>query len=71
MSENTAIHLRVTGMTCGHCVAAVRRRSAPSPASPTSHVDLATGDVTVGSDRALTHDEVAAAIDEAGYQLAC
>jgi copper chaperone CopZ len=33
-------------------------------------VEVATGDVTVTSTRPLTDDEMAAALDEAGYQLA-
>ncbi len=60
---------RVTGMTCGHCVGAVTREvSALEPVTDVQ-VALETGDVTVQSARPLTHDEIAAAIDEAGYEL--
>jgi copper chaperone CopZ len=34
------------------------------------HVDLDSGQVTVTSTRPLDHEDVSAAIDEAGYELA-
>jgi copper ion binding protein len=60
----------VTGMTCGHCVAAVKEEVGAIGHVTDVAVDLATGRVTVASDRELTHAEMAAAIDEAGYELA-
>jgi copper chaperone len=69
MSETTRIY-RVTGMTCGHCVGAVAQEVGALADVTDVHVDLATGDVTVTSARPLTDDEVAAAVDEAGYALA-
>ncbi len=60
---------RVSGMTCGHCVNAVTQEvSALEPVTGVQ-VELESGDVTVESTRPLTHDEIAAAIDEAGYEL--
>jgi copper chaperone len=61
---------RVTGMTCGHCVGAVTREVAALEAVTDVQVELSTGDVTVESTRPLTDAEIAAAVDEAGYQLA-
>lgn len=61
---------RVTGMTCGHCVAAVKEEVGAIADVTDVQVDLATGEVTVSSARPLTHDEITAAIDEAGYELA-
>jgi copper chaperone len=61
---------RVTGMTCGHCVAAVQQEVGAIADVLDVAVDLTAGRVTVGSGRELTTAEVAAAIDEAGYQLA-
>ena len=61
---------QVTGMTCAHCVAAVESEIGAIADVTDVTVDLATGRVTVSSDRTLGTDEVAAAIDEAGYQLA-
>jgi copper ion binding protein len=61
---------RVTGMTCGHCVAAVEREVGAIEGVTAVSVDLPTGHVVVVSTRPLTDDEVTAAIDEAGYELA-
>ncbi|MFC7492791.1 MULTISPECIES: heavy-metal-associated domain-containing protein [unclassified Nocardioides] len=61
---------RVNGMTCGHCVSAVTSELGSLDTVTDVQVDLATGDVTVQSGRPLTEPEVAAAIDEAGYELA-
>ena len=60
----------VTGMTCGHCVAAVEEEVGTIADVTHVAVDLASGRVTVGSGREVTTAEVAAAIDEAGYELA-
>ena len=60
---------QVTGMTCGHCVSAVQEEVGAIADVTDVAVDLATGSVTVDSGRELTPAEVAAAIDEAGYQL--
>lgn len=58
----------VTGMTCGHCVAAVRSEVSKVPGAGDVTVDLATGVVTVSGspDDAAVRD----AVDEAGYALA-
>ena len=66
---NTATY-RVVGMTCGHCVASVTAELAKLRGVTGVDVDLDSGDVTVLSDRSLDLDEVRAAVDEAGYQLA-
>jgi copper chaperone len=60
----------VTGMTCGHCVAAVKEEVGAIVDVTDVAVDLATGRVTVASDRVVTPAEMAAAVDEAGYELA-
>ena len=60
----------VTGMTCGHCVAAVRSEVAKLAGVETVDVDLDSGEVTVTSDRRLPADEIAGAVDEAGYEVA-
>jgi copper ion binding protein len=61
---------RVTGMTCGHCVAAVEQEVGGLAAVSDVAVDLGSGQVIVTSSRPLTVDEMAAAVDEAGYELA-
>ncbi len=60
----------VTGMTCGHCVAAVKEEVGAITDVTDVAVDLATGRVTVAGRREVTPTEMAAAIDEAGYELA-
>ena len=59
----------VTGMTCDHCVRAVTEEVGAIPGVTAVEVDLATGDVTVSSTQEIAHDQLAAAVDEAGYQL--
>ena len=61
--------LNVAGMTCGHCVAAVRDELTALPGVREVDVELATGAVTVVSAQPLDPTELAAAVDEAGYTL--
>lgn len=60
----------VTGMTCGHCVTAVSTEIGKLTGVSDVRVDLDTGTVTVTSSAPLVDAEVAAAVDEAGYELA-
>ena len=64
----------VTGMTCDHCVHAVRTELKEIPAVTDVSVDLVaagTSTVTITSDTPISEAEVATALDEAGdYQLA-
>lgn len=61
---------QVAGMTCGHCVAAVTEEvTAGVPGVSQVQVDLASGQVTVTSDRPVDQDAVKDAVEEAGYQL--
>lgn len=59
----------VAGMTCGHCVNSVGSEVGALAGVTDVKVDLATGELTVTSDAPLSRDAVAAAVDEAGYQL--
>lgn len=62
----------VSGMTCGHCVAAVTEELQRLPGVQAVHVDLVPGGastVTVTSDQPLDAGSVAAAVDEAGYSV--
>jgi copper chaperone len=59
----------VSGMTCGHCVSSVRSEVGKLVGVREVQFDLATGAVTVMSDGPLDASAVAAAVDEAGYQL--
>ena len=60
----------VTGMTCSHCAGAVSAEIGRLEGVRDVRVDIATGQVTVTSDRDLSEDEVREAVDEAGYHLA-
>ncbi len=62
----------VSGMTCGHCVAAVTEEISKLPGVEKVSVDLVAGgesSVTVTSESPLAEDTVRDALDEAGYQL--
>ncbi len=60
----------VTGMTCGHCVASVQQEIGRIDGVTGVEVDLASGRVQVESAGPVDQAAVAAAVDEAGYQLA-
>ncbi|MER7083486.1 heavy-metal-associated domain-containing protein [Saccharopolyspora kobensis] len=67
MSEAT---YTVTGMTCEHCVLSVTEEVGEIAGVTGVRVDLPTGAVTVTSDQEIDVDQVRAAVEEAGYQLA-
>ena len=68
MGQSTSTY-SVTGMTCDHCVGAVRTEVANLPGVAEVDVDLASGRVTVTSDEPLDQAAVRAAVAEAGYQV--
>lgn len=62
----------VNGMTCAHCVSAVTEELTGLPGVTGVTVDLVAGGtsaVAVASDAPLDEATVAAAVDEAGYEL--
>jgi copper chaperone len=63
----------VTGLTCGHCVGAITSELSVLAGVTDVQIDLVvegTSTLTVTADQALTEDEVAVALDEAGeYKL--
>ena len=66
----TSTTITVTGMTCGHCVGAVEAELGQVQGVHSVEIDLATGAVTITSDGPLDPATVAAAVDEAGYEVA-
>jgi copper chaperone len=72
MSVETPFRARVTvtGMTCQHCVMSVTEEISELDGVTGVDVDLESGTVTVLADREVGRDEIAAAVDEAGYDLA-
>jgi copper chaperone len=59
----------VTGMTCDHCVNAVRTEVGALAGVSGVDVDLGSGQVRVTSDQPLDDSAVRAAVEEAGYEL--
>lgn len=71
MSTTTTV--RVSGMTCGHCVSSVTEELSALDGVHSVDVDLVAGGtstVTVTSDAPLDDVAVRQAVDEAGYELA-
>ena len=58
----------VTGMTCGHCAQAVTTEVGEIAGVTDVSVDVESGRVTVEGE-GFTDEQVAAAVDEAGYAL--
>lgn len=63
----TTTEYQVTGMSCGHCEAAVREEVGKLPGVQKIDVSAATGSLVVTSEAALDDAAVLAAVDEAGY----
>jgi copper chaperone len=66
MSENV---IAVTGMTCSHCVNAVRAEISKIAGVSAVEVDLEAGKVTITADPQPDQDSLRAAVQEAGYEL--
>lgn len=64
--------IQVAGMSCGHCVAAVTEELRKLAGVNDVTVDLGGEEVStvlITSTDALSHDDLAHAVDEAGYRL--
>ncbi len=66
----TTTTFTVTGMTCGHCVAAVTEEVTKLDHVTAVDIDLASGAVSVRSDGPIDPVAFAEAVDEAGYAVA-
>jgi len=60
----------ITGMTCGHCVAAVTEEVSKIEGVTGVNVDLATAAVKITSTEPVAEADVRAAVEDAGYALA-
>ncbi|GGS80043.1 heavy-metal-associated domain-containing protein [Nonomuraea spiralis] len=60
----------VKGMTCGHCVSSVKEEVGGVAGVTGVDVDLASGLLTVTSDNEVDAAQIAAAVEEAGYEVA-
>ncbi len=68
MSMTTKTYI-VKGMTCGHCVTAVKGEVETISGVSAVSVDLDSGAVIVTSASEISLDAIRAAVDEAGYEL--
>ena len=71
-AAGVSTELGVEGMTCSHCVSSVTQELSQLAGVKNVNVNLVAGGVsrvTVGSETTLDPEQVAAAIDEAGYEL--
>lgn len=59
----------VSGMTCQHCVGAVKSEVGRIDGVTDVAVDLPSGQVTVVSETPVAVEDVRAMVDEAGYEL--
>lgn len=72
MSTQT-ITVDVSGMTCGHCVRSVTEELTAIDGVTDVAVDLVNGGtstVTITATEPISDEDIAAAIDEAGYAIA-
>jgi copper chaperone CopZ len=66
---STTLRFEATGLTCGHCARAVSQELMALDGVLDAQVEVVSGGasvVTVITERELGHDEVVAALDEAG-----
>ena len=61
------IALKIEGMTCGGCKAAVERILNAQPGVTAVDVDLSGGRATITSNGAATPQALATAVEDAGY----
>lgn len=66
MSEKS---LKIEGMTCGHCVMSVTKELSKLPGAKDVTVDLASQSAHLTTDDSVTDQQLAEAVDEAGYKL--
>ena len=66
---STTATYTVRGMTCGHCVAAVKEEVSGIAGVSDVDVVLESGAMTVTSESPLDTATVKAAVEEAGYEL--
>lgn len=66
---STTTTLLVEGMTCDHCVSAIRTAVGQVEGVTGVDVDLASGEVTVTADQPPDESALRAAVEDAGYDL--
>lgn len=66
----TTTLIKVSGMTCGHCVQSVTEEISAIAGVTNVNVVLESGEVTIESDFELNNADLVAAVKEAGYEVA-
>ena len=64
----TTTEFQVTGMSCGHCEAAVRKEVSALAGVDSVNVSAQTGRLVVDASAPVADADVVAAVDEAGYE---
>ena len=62
------LHIEIVGMTCDHCVRAVKNRLAATPGVTVKDVTVGTADIALDESRASMSD-VEDAISDEGYTV--
>ena len=70
MTASSPIQLSISGMSCGHCVAAVKKAlgTVPGVASEQVAIGSATVNVAPGADADKVRADSVRAIEDAGYE---
>ncbi|MEV4557489.1 cation transporter [Kitasatospora sp. NPDC049285] len=66
---SSTVTYTVSGMSCGHCEKAISAEVSALPGVTQVAADSAAGTVTVSAEAPLSDEQIAAAVDEAGYAL--
>lgn len=66
----TTTVLSVPEVHCGHCVSSIEGALQPMDGVATATVSLEDTNVTVEHDDTITHEQLRAAIEEQGYEVA-
>ncbi|RKE21576.1 heavy-metal-associated domain-containing protein [Streptomyces sp. TLI_171] len=66
---SSTVTYTVSGMSCGHCEKAVHGEVSALPGVTAVAADAKAGTVTVTAEGGLSDEQIAAAVDEAGYEL--
>lgn len=66
---SSTVTYTVSGMSCGHCEKAISGEVSALPGVTSVAADAGAGTVTVTAEAVLSDEQIAAAVDEAGYEL--
>jgi len=64
------VHLKITGMTCEHCVMRVTKAAESIEGVSDVKVDLASGSLEASVDSPDAVEKIKAAVEDAGYEAA-